>query len=413
MGNLNRCGSLIVLLIFAFGVRAQSPTASPPQSKTAQRGADATYEQQKQFAGSLFNKQFFLEALPIYETLASQNPGDAEVLLGLGGCLLMHSATLKDDSAARAERLRAREILLRAKELGNNNGLLLNLLDNLPADGSVRHPGSPEVAQAITDGEAAFARNDYEAAIKSYSKAFELDPKSYSAALFIGDCYFALKNNSKAAEWYERAIQINPDTETAYRYEADMLTKAGDQQKARRLAIHAVVAEPYAQTTWRGLAQWATANNLKLTPVRINTHSDMSGNEGQNTTITLNANGNKNSLSVWLIYYGVGMNWRKEEFKKYYPQESAYRHSLAEEVEALTTAASVLKDANAESLGSDLDLAMLKKLADAQMLEPYVLLGTPDAGIAVDYVAYRSQNRPKLEEYLSTYVVPPAPPAAP
>ncbi len=413
MANLNRWVSLILLLIFAIGVRAQSAAASSPQSKTSQPGPDATYEQQKQFAGSLFNKQFFLEALPIYETLAGQNPGDTEVLLGLGGCLVMHSATLKDDSASRAERLRAREILLRAKELGNNNGLLLNLLDNLPADGSVRYPGSPEVAQSITDGEAAFARNDYEAAIKSYSKAFGLDPKSYSAALFIGDCYFALKNNSKAAEWYERAIQINPDTETAYRYEADMFTKAGDQKKARQLAIQAVVADPYAQTSWRGLAQWATANNLKLTLVRINTHSDMSGSDGQNTTITLDPNGNKNSLSVWLIYYGVRMNWRKEEFKKHYPQESAYRHSLAEEVEALTTAASVLKDAKAEALASDLDLAMLKKLADAKMLEPYALLATPDAGIAVDYVAYRSQNRPKLEEYLSTYVVPPAPPAAP
>jgi len=357
----------------------------------------------------LFNNQLTMEALPLYEDLARQNPGDTEVLLGLGGCLVAHSATLKNEAAARAERIRAREILLRAKQLGSNNGLLLNLLDNLPADGSLRYPGTPEVAAAIADGDAAFAKNDYQEALKNYSKAFELDPKSYSAALFMGDCYFVLKNIPKAAEWYERAIQINPDTETAYRYEADMYTKNGDQQKARELSIKGVVADPYVQAAWRGLAQWAAANKLKLTPVRINTPNDSSGADGKNTTITINPNGNKNSMAVWLVYSGVRLNWRKDEFSKHYPQETSYRHTLAEEVDALTTAAGLLNKEKPETLAADPDLAMLKKLSDAGMLQPYVLLAVPDAGIAVDYVTYRSQNRAKLEQYLSTYVVPPAP----
>ena len=100
------------------------------------------------------------------------------------------------------------------------------------------------MVQAISEGEAAFAKNDYEKAIESYSKAFALDPKSYSAALFIGDSYFAEKNIPKATEWYEKAIEINPDGETAYRYASDMFTKNGDQEKARKLAIQSVVAEP-------------------------------------------------------------------------------------------------------------------------------------------------------------------------
>ena len=411
-----RLGIVFALCLFALAARAQSPAvpSSSGQGTSAQPaptppGPGATFQQQKGFAASLFNNQLTMEALPLYEDLARQNPGDTEVLLGLGGCLVAHSATLKNEAAARAERIRAREILLRAKQLGSNNGLLLNLLDNLPADGSLRYPGTPEVAAAIADGDAAFAKNDYQEALKNYSKAFELDPKSYSAALFMGDCYFVLKNIPKAAEWYERAIQINPDTETAYRYEADMYTKNGDQQKARELSIKGVVADPYVQAAWRGLAQWAAANKLKLTPVRINTPNDSSGADGKNTTITINPNGNKNSMAVWLVYSGVRLNWRKDEFSKHYPQETSYRHTLAEEVDALTTAAGLLNKEKPETLAADPDLAMLKKLSDAGMLQPYVLLAVPDAGIAVDYVTYRSQNRAKLEQYLSTYVVPPAP----
>ncbi len=416
----NRWCVALGFLLVGLSAQAQSPEtagsigqAGTAQAAPAQPGGNGkgSYEEQKKFAISLFNKQFNLEALPIYEDLARQNPGDTEVLVGLGGCLVTQSATLKDDGAAREERQRAREILLQAKQLGSTSSLLLNLLDNLPADGSVRYPGSAEVSEALADGDKAFAKNDYEEAIKNYSKAIDLDPKSYSAALFLGDCYFALKNIPKAAEWYERAIAINPDGETAYRYEADMYTKNGDQQKARMLAIKCVVADPYVQISWRGLAQWANTNKVKLTPVGINTHSDMSGSDGKNIAITINPNGNKNSMSIWMIYNGVRINWRKEEFKKHYPQEAVYRHTMAEEVEALSTAGGLLRKEKAQSLAGDPDLSALKKLTEAGMLEAYVLLGAADAGIAVDYVAYRSKNRAKLEEYLSTYVVPPVLPA--
>jgi tetratricopeptide (TPR) repeat protein len=378
--------------------------APPPQTE-----ADKKYADQKKFAIGLFNKQLNLEALPIFEELAQENPQDTQVLVGLGACLITHSVTLKDEAAARAERLRAREILLRAKQLGSNSGLLANLLDNLPADGSARYPGSPEVVQAISEGEAAFAKNDYEKAIESYSKAFALDPKSYSAALFIGDSYFAEKNIPKATEWYEKAIEINPDGETAYRYASDMFTKNGDQEKARKLAIQSVVAEPYVQISWRGLVQWANANKVQLTPVKINTHSELANNDAKNATITIDANGSKESMAVWIAYYGVRMNWRKDEFKKHYPQETAYRHTLAEELEALTTAAAVIKDTKPEVLAGDKDLLMLKKLNDAGMLAPYALFGASDAGLAADYADYRSKNRAKLEEYLSTFVVPAVP----
>jgi hypothetical protein len=55
------------------------------------------------------------------------------------------------------------------------------------------------------------------------------------------------------------------------------------------------------------------------------------------------------------------------------------------------------------------DLAVLLKLSETKMIEPYVLLSAPGQGIVRDYEAYREQNRSKLKEYLSEFIVPPAP----
>jgi hypothetical protein len=43
------------------------------------------------------------------------------------------------------------------------------------------------------------------------------------------------------------------------------------------------------------------------------------------------------------------------------------------------------------------------------MIEPYVLLGAADRGIAQDYAAYREKNRTELEAYLDRFVVPQVP----
>jgi tetratricopeptide (TPR) repeat protein len=375
----------------------------------AQSGADDAYRTERKQALALFNEQKHLEALPLFEELAVKNPNDADVLFGLGACLIDHSATFTDEDAAKKERVRARGYLLRAKQLGNTSTLLLNLLDLLPADGSIHHQDNTEVDKAIQAGEAAFAKRGYDDAIKNYSRAFELDPHNYAAALFIGDSHFSKRDFLKALEWYERAIQVNPDVETAYRYEADLLTKIGEMDKSRTRSIQAVVAEPYNAVTWRGLVQWADANHLQLKVIHINTHTDMTQDGGKGIQITVDPKSSPEAMAVWILYSGTRVNWRKEKFMKRFPQESQYRHSLAEEADALSVVAKFQLKPSVSLDAIDPNLALLKRLYDADMIEPYVLLNTADQGIAQDYAAYRAQNRTRLEDYLSQFVVPPAP----
>lgn len=378
-------------------------------------GQTSTGDDARKKAFELFRQDKDLEALPLFEELALKNPEDRDVLLGLGVCLLAEAGTLDDQEAAATERVRARQVLLKARKLGQKSALLENLLQTIPEDGKTHYSSSP-ADQAMRAAEAAFSRRDFDEAIKNYSRVLEYEPKRYAAVLFIGDTYYAKKDWTRAAEWYQRAIDLDPNRETAHRYYSDMLLKNGDAAGARTRVIQAVVAEPYNPITWRALKYWADANKLELRRVHIDVPNNVSQKDAKNITITIDPKAPEETTSLWLAYGLTKASWRGDEFKKRFPEEKQYRHSLAEEALALTTAVTIWTESNqaeknkkASSPPKDPNLLLLLKLHHAGMIEPYVLLNAADDGIAQDYNAYREKNRQKLEQYLSEFVVPPAP----
>jgi tetratricopeptide (TPR) repeat protein len=401
---MRRTGRLLFLLVTVCGFLLRS--GGYAQS--------AGVDDNRKLAFELFKQDKHLEALPLFEELALKSPDDRDVLVGLGACLVSESATLDDQDAASKERVRARQVLLKAKKLGSTAPLLENLLQMLPEDGVVKYENTP-ADQAMRAAEAAFARHDFEEAIKNYSKVLESDPKNYSAVLFIGDTYFAEKDWAKAGEWYQKAIDLDPNKETAHRYYADMLLKNGEIEKSRTRFIQGVVAEPYNPITWRALQGWATTNKLQLKRVHVDTPNNVSQTGEKNITINIDPNAPEETSSIWLMYGLTKANWHGDEFKKHFPAEKQYRHSLAEEADALTMAATVWTEGNeadkkkkkAGSIPKDPNLILLLKLYQAKMIEPYVLLNAADEGIAQDYPGYREKNREKLEQYLSEFVVPP------
>jgi tetratricopeptide (TPR) repeat protein len=401
---MRRAGRLLFLLVAVCGFLLRS--GGYAQS--------ASVDDNRKLAFELFKQDKHLEALPLFEELALKSPDDRDVLVGLGACLVSEAATLDGQDAASKERMRARQVLLKAKKLGSTAPLLENLLQMLPEDGVVKYANTP-ADQAMRAAEAAFARHDFEEAIKNYSKVLESDPKNYSAVLFIGDTYFAEKNWTKAGEWYQRAIDLDPNKETAHRYYADMLLKNGEIEKSRMQFIQGVVAEPYNPITWRALQAWATSNKLQLKRVHVNTPNNVSQTDEKNITITVDPKASDETSTLWLSYGLAKVKWRGDEFKKQFPAEKQYRHSLAEEAEALTMAATVWTEVNesekkkkkTSSPPKDPNLILLLKLYQAKMIEPYVLLNAADDGIAQDYPGYRQKNREKLEQYLSEFVVPP------
>ena len=390
-----------VLLAVFFLLFASAPLV-------AQTNAVVSEQANRQRALALFSEGKRLEALPLLENAAKKEPKDAEVLVALAASLVEHAATLKDPEAAAKERFRARDLVQEGWELGDTSPLAENLrqlLGELPASGAIEFSDNPAVERAMDAGEAAFARRDFDEALKDYAMALEIEPTNYTAALFTGNTYDKKNDFTKAGEWYERAMRLDPNIETAYRYYADMAAKHGDMAKARSLLIQAAVAEPYSKLVWREIRAWAiinhTAFNIVYAPIPLARPGDPAQSAGLST--------------AWRAYYSVKAEWQKGgKFKKEFPQEGEYRHSLSEESEALTAACHALEklrqdEKTAELVAGDSVAGLLLKLYDARLIEAYVLFSLGDDEIAKDYKAYRANNRKKLEAYMDKFVVPLAP----
>ena len=381
----------ILLLLFSVAVAAQDDD----RSRAFQLYRDAKYT----------------EALPLFEKLAAAHPDDREVAELHAILVAAQASYLKDPEARKQARVRARELLLRAQKLGAKSVLLQSLLEDLSAREDSTFSAKKEVDEAMREGEAAFAKGDSQKALEMYQRALLLDPNLYEAALFIGDVYFKDADQVKAGEWFGRATVINPDRETAYRYWGDALIKQGKVTEAGEKFVEAFIAEPYNRLARAGFVNWAEKVHVNLAHPRVEIPANVAKKgEDQGTTITLDPNMFKKedksgSSAAWMTYGLIRASWQSE-FAKQYPNEKTYRHSLKEEVAAMRAALKVLgeqKGGNSENV--DPSLQVIRKLDKEGLLEAYILLAMPDAGIANDFATYRKTNVENLRRYVKDYVL--------
>ena len=351
----------------------------------------------------------YTEAVPLLEKIVAAEPDDAESHYYLGSALLGLMANTKDEAARKQLRLRARAEFVKSKQLGYAAPNLDAMIQALPADGS----GTPafstnaEADALMNEAEALFSRGQLDEAFKDYQKALALDPKLYHAALFSGDVQMEKGDYAQAEVWYKRAITIDPNKETAYRYSATPSMKQRRYDEARDRYIEAYITEPYNSFTTSGLTQWAQATNSQLAHPKIDVPTNVRFDEKGDVKIDLDASallgGKDDGSFAWIAYGATRSSWHKEKFKKTFPTETSYRHSLAEEADALR---SVISMATADKKLKNLSpsLAKLKKLNDEGLLEAYILLARADEGISRDHPAYLRDNRDKLRRYVLDYV---------
>lgn len=371
----------------------------------------AVQKDERSAAFQLYKDGKYVEAIPLFEKLATANPNDRDVIEALGLMTATQTAYLKDPAARKQARIRARELLLRAQSLGANSTLLTWMLEAVvPENDSDNSTFSAqkEVDDAMREGEAAFVNGDFPKALEMYRRALALDPKLYEAALFIGDVYFKTADHANAAEWYGRAIGINPDRETAYRYWGDSLMKQGRLTDAGEKFVESYLAEPYSRLSRAGFLNWGEKAHIALAHPQVDVPTNVTSKD-KNTTITLDANLMKKddksgAASAWMMYGIIRASWQTE-FAKQYPNEKAYRHSLKEEAAALRGALESLKNQKLDPKNIDPSLQVLQKLDKEGLLEPYILLALPDAGIAQDFPDYRRANLEKLRRYVKDYVL--------
>ncbi len=371
------------------------------------------FDVERERAIQLVDEKKYAEAVPLLEKLAADKRADKDIFFGLGLSAWQLQNSIKDKTQWKQMRLKARNAFVKAKELGVQIPEVDLIISSIKADGGDKNQSdNPQSQAAQEEAFKAFAAGDFKKAAAEYEKAANLDPTHYEAALYTGNSYYSLRNYDKAGIWFAKAIALDPNRETAHRYWADGLALSGNKKGATDKYLDAVVAEPYSSSAWRGLIQYAKTNDIKLSHPKIEIPVDFSTSSDGNAKITLGMGDKSDDGSFAWTTYGLSRAaWQtgkdgklSKEFAKAYPNEKFYRHSLAEETDALRTVLTVVKE------GKDVKklnpaLAALKKLNDEGLLESYILIARADTGIRQDYPAYRQNNREKLKRYLSEYVL--------
>jgi hypothetical protein len=295
---------------------------------------------------------------------------------------------------------------------------LSSVISGIPLTVGYTYKGTPEAQASMREAEAAFAHNDLPNAVKLYIKTAELDPAWYDAKLFAGDMYFRMKDCGNAGIWFQRAIAIDPDRETAYRYWGDCLYRSGDSAGAKTQFEKAVIAEPYARAGWNGLRQWAAITKTPMSIPRVN-RPDFAAPDGKLRVDPALEKETGDGHASWLVYektrvaHGASMATQiivaGSTSATGVLTPSGYRHSLAEEMEALTAMlADVQQKLKAGTVAADNLEPGIKTLLQLQqdgMVECWILLNGHDAGIRQDYWTWRESHRDQLVAYLDRYVL--------
>jgi tetratricopeptide (TPR) repeat protein len=365
----------------------------------------------RQRAAALLDGERFEEAIPIIERILAADPNNAEASFNLGLALASIAGDIQDEAARRTSRVRARSALLKARELGFNHPHIDVMIDSIEPDGADvrRYSVNPDVNALMYQGEQLFAARKLDDALAIYAKVLGLDPRMYEAAVFSGDAYLHRNDFAQAEAWYQKAIAINPARETAYRYSATPLMRQGRLVEARDRYIEAYISEPYNRLAVGGLRGWAQQTQVKVghPEIALPTKVALKPDGTFDAVVDAAALAADDGSAAWVAYGATRAAWQKGRFAEAFPAEGTYRHSLAEETDALRAVIALAQRLPQGSPPGQMSaaLVMLKKLDDENLLEPYVLLARGNEGIARDFPAYLLQHRDRLRRYVMTYMI--------
>ena len=400
----------VVTISPAFVVLPSLTPAQAPGSARSQNATDASpADPDRQEAMRLYKEHMLGEAAEWWQKVVARYPDDMAAHEALGTSLLARAAEQPDRTKKISDRVQAHAELVRAQKLGDNSDVCKALLAAVPEDGSeVRYPNQKEVNAALARGDVALQRLDWDGAAREYSLAVELSPDNYFTPVGIGLKYARLKQWEEAGKWYALSLRINPDNGAAYGNWVEALTQAGEMKEAREKLVQGVLISDGSYINLP-LNMWLNANHLKLKKINIKVPDEYPiGKTGTMIVVDPAWLGRNDGRDAWLMYPRARRLWKKHFDESYI---TGYRHSLAEEVDALLQVVAAFNESLAKGNVKEPDpaLMLLSSFQSEGLLEAFVLLVQGDKEVSAELYRYQTQHRDKLMEFADKYIIPPLP----
>lgn len=210
--------SVLIGLLFVLGIGAAGGyyfyTHRGPAITKNEKSSD--YDEKLRRAKSLHQSGKFEQAIPLYEQLEKENPGDAEVHFLLGAA----NAKIGQTQKALAEYQTAVELDPKLDKAWQQIGfVLLNRSDWKGAENAFLRaletaPNSGPTLDGLAQTYLISQQSDK--AEQAYQRLLQIEPENVQAIYNLGQLILARKDFATAQGYFQKAIQINPNYAEAH-----------------------------------------------------------------------------------------------------------------------------------------------------------------------------------------------------
>ncbi|HTL80311.1 MAG TPA: tetratricopeptide repeat protein [Bacteroidia bacterium] len=149
-----------------------------------------------------------------------------------------------DDSKLNSYKVEMLFACVQATMYAEDQELASNLLDRYLVTPSVDTAVDDKAKESYDAGDEQYNTQNWNAAIREYKKALEVDSNYFSAAYSIALAYYKNEEYDKAVPWFQRCIRIEPKKSITYRSLADTYMQLKQYDDAKNTCIDGILIYP-------------------------------------------------------------------------------------------------------------------------------------------------------------------------
>ncbi|GGC64037.1 tetratricopeptide repeat protein [Undibacterium terreum] len=351
----------------------------------------------------LLSKNQYEAAYNKYEAATKLDPGASIPISSMALTISLAASSYEGNHAAKM-RQQSEDLVRKALLMEPTDPVaqeVLRLLQDKPAP---LHAPTKQAWQTVQEGEVLFHGGKYAEALAKYEQAAALDPLFSVPWVYAGDCFFAQKNWHEAELRFRKATEVEPLNGQAWRFLSDALMQQGKKLDAESALLSGIAAQPSQMPNWEKLAQIWGLSGVQMQRLQMVRKSQVQfdkANNKYNIYVDSPAKSDDSpDTPVWLAY---ALSLSKAQTENMTGKSKASPFSM--EVAAWRIAMIVADEINA-STGKKLTDAALQKmqtLAQANQLEPAILLLMYSESYRPEFESWKKANPNGIRAFVNTY----------